>query len=47
MIELFDPTDGEPIATVPWLWLARVLRWIGSKHGMALDYAPPGEGWTH
>jgi hypothetical protein len=40
--EVFDCRAGEPVYTVRWLWLARLLK----RRSSWLDVARPGEGWV-
>lgn len=38
--EVFDPTDGVPLFSTRWRWLARLVAKV--RH---LDWAAAGEGW--
>jgi hypothetical protein len=42
LYEVFYPTTGRTIYTVPFVWLARLI----CKRNGCLDWAPKGEGWS-
>ncbi len=39
--EIFFQTDGKPLFSVPWKWLAHFITALDRR----LDYALPDEGW--